>query len=106
MVVEDRPIFIEEEPEPDLRPPPELDLVTLYSNQSIKLTFNEAVQFLSEDQETIDYELSKNTLAIKITSGFDGSSYLAYSDRVEIVEEVKVEEVRPLTQEEIDALEK
>jgi hypothetical protein len=45
--IQKRPVFKEEEPEPDLRPPPEIELVTLYSNQSVKLTFNEAVQFLS-----------------------------------------------------------
>ena len=84
MRVVERPTYIEEEPEEDLRPPPELNELTLFSNSSIKLSFNEPVQFLSIEHETIAYELTHNTLEIKITSGFDGSTYIAYQDRAEV----------------------
>ena len=43
MTTEDRPVYIEEELEPDLRPPPELEIITLFSNSSVKLSFNEPV---------------------------------------------------------------
>lgn len=39
----DRPEFIEADPEPDLRPPPELKEIRLFTNSSIKLSFNEPV---------------------------------------------------------------
>lgn len=71
------------------------------------MSFNEPVQFLYNDPEMIAYELTHNTLEIKITSGYDGSSYIAYQDRVEVEEVVEEIEVEiELTEEEMAALEK
>ena len=43
LLITERPMFVDEEPAPDLRPPPEFLGFTIFSNSTMKVSFSEPI---------------------------------------------------------------
>jgi len=73
--------YLETPPPVDLRPSPEVSIIKVFTNSTLKITFNEPMILLPEAEENID-----RLLSIKIKSG-DGEIYEPDQKIIEIEEE-------------------
>ena len=68
-----KPEYQEKPKEEDPRPKPKLTGVKIFTNSTLKISFNEPIKFKSDDPVEIDKNFRKNVMRIGIRSGLDES---------------------------------